>query len=109
MSDRPLLRAWAWTAAGLAALHVVAFALLYLRYRIHAGQWFADLPLVIFSWPFVASMTLLTGGDFDYAGDMTARVAAAALVDTALVYLGGWVLEISARALVGALRARRPV
>jgi len=95
--------AFSWTGLALATTHAAIFVYLYVDYRRHAGAWFADLPLSLFSWPFVAAMNFVTGSSFDFAGDMTARVAAAGATDTAALYLVGWGLGRGARALSSAL------
>ena len=89
-----------------AALHTIAFASFYVYYVRNAGTWFADLPLVLLSMPFILPMRWLAGGSYSYAGDMTGLVAAAAVVDSALAYVVGWGLERLVRAGLRALRLR---
>ena len=67
------------TGLVLAAITALAFAALYLNYLNRAGTWFADLPLVLAALPFTLTMRALNGGTYDFAGDMTGRVVAAAL------------------------------
>ncbi len=86
-------RALAWTGVALACVHLAVFGAAYVLYLQQAGEWLADLPLVLISMPFIAPMRAISGGSFDYAGDMTARVVAAAAWGTALAYVVGWVLE----------------
>ncbi len=49
-------------------------------------------------------MRALNGGSYDFAGDMTGRVVAAAVFCSALAYVAGWVAETIVRALVAAAR-----
>ena len=56
----------------------LAFVALYLEYLSRAGTWFADLPLVLAALPFTLVMRALNGGSYDFSGDMTGRVVAAA-------------------------------
>jgi len=103
------MRLLSWTGLALAALYAAALAALYVRYLQKAGEWFADLPLVLAALPFTVTMRALNGGSYDFSGDMTGRVAAAALFCCALAYLAGLLLETVARAIVGAVRPAGPV
>jgi len=103
----PLLRPLSWTGLTFAVIHSAVFVALYVDYLRTAGHWFADLPLVIGSTPFIETMRLLNGGDYDFSGDMTARVLAAASYGAALTYIAGWLIGTGARALARlAKRAR---
>ena len=96
----PRLRAFSWAGSLLALLHLFVFGAAYIRYLMVAGTWFADLPLVIVSTPFILPMRWFNGGSYDYAGDMSQRVLAAAVWGTALAYFLGWALETLVRLLV---------
>jgi hypothetical protein len=98
------LRAFSWAGSTLAILHVFVFGAAYIRYVMVAGTWLADLPLVIVSTPFILPMRWLDGGSYDYAGDMSQRVLAAAVWGTALAYFVGWALESLVRLLVSATK-----
>ncbi|MBV8106403.1 MAG: hypothetical protein JO223_17600 [Hyphomicrobiales bacterium] len=95
-----------WTGLVFAALYALVFVALYADYLRRAGTWFADLPLVLAALPFTLVMRALNGGSYDFAGDMTLRVAAAALFCCALAYAAGLVLEAATRAIVGMARTR---
>ena len=94
------MRLRSWTGLALATLYALAFAALYLDYLRRAGTWFADLPLALASLPFTLVMRSLNGGRYDFAGDMTLRVGAAAAFCCALAYVAGWVLETAVRGIV---------
>jgi len=94
-----------WTGLVFAALYALVFVALYVDYLRRAGTWFADLPLVLAALPFTLVMRALNGGTYDFAGDMTLRVMAAALFCCALAYLAGVVVEAVIRALVRMARA----
>jgi hypothetical protein len=98
-------RLWSWTGLVLAALYLVVFAALYIDYLRRAGTWFADLPLALAALPFTLLMRALDGGSYEFAGDMTLRVAAAAFFCSALAYAVGWILETAVRAIVRAARS----
>lgn len=101
MSGRPFrVRPLSWTGVALAGIYALVFAGLYIDYLRSAGTWFADLPLVLAALPFTLAMRELNGGSYDFAGDMTLRVAAAAAFSCALAYLAGWILETATRAIV---------
>ncbi len=87
------MRLLSWTGVVLAALYALVLAGLYLDYLRRAGAWFADLPLVLAALPFTLAMRALNGGSYEFSGDMTLRVAAAAAFCSALAYLAGWVVE----------------
>ncbi len=79
-----------WTGLAFAALYALVFVVLYVGYLRRAGTWFADLPLVLAALPFTLVMRALNGGTYDFAGDMTLRVIAAALFCCALAYSRDW-------------------
>jgi hypothetical protein len=95
-----------WTGLVFAAVYALAFAWLYLDYLRRAGTWFADMPLALAALPFTLAMRWLNGGSYDFGGEMTGRVALAALFCSALAYAAGLIL---ATAVSSALRImRRP-
>ncbi len=98
-------RLLSWTGVVLAAVTALAFVALYLQYLSRAGSWFADLPLVLAALPFTLVMRALNGGSYDFAGDMTGRVAAAAVFCSALAYVAGWTVETALRWLIAAARS----
>jgi len=98
------LRIRSWTGTALAGLYGLAFAALYVDYLRRAGTWFADLPLVLAALPFTLVMRFLNGGTYDFAGDMTLRVAAAAAFCCALAYAAGLALETAVRGVVRIVR-----
>ncbi len=77
----------------LAALYAAAFGAAYADYLGKAGQWFADVWLVLVALPFTLTMRWLAGGSYDFSGDATARVIAAAAFCCALAYLAGALVE----------------
>jgi len=83
--------------AALAALYALAFVAAYVDYLRKAGQWFADLWLVLAALPFTFAMRALAGA-YDFSGDETARVIAAAAFCCALAYLAGAIVEALLRA-----------
>ncbi|MBV8473347.1 MAG: hypothetical protein JO234_08005 [Hyphomicrobiales bacterium] len=98
---RAVLRALkSLTGAAFAALYAAAFIAAYVDYLGKAGQWFADVWLVLIALPFTATMRALAGGSFDFSGDATARVVAGAVFCCAIVYVGGALIEAIARALL---------
>ncbi|MGO9418479.1 hypothetical protein [Roseiarcus sp.] len=99
-----MARLWSWTAIVFAALYGLVFLTLYLDYLGRAGTWFADLPLVLAALPFTLAMRALNGVSFDFAGDMTGRVIAAALFCCGISYVAGLVVETIVRAAVAAAR-----
>jgi len=82
-----------------AVLYAAAFGAAYLDYLGNTGQWLADIWLVLISLPFTAAMRWLAGGSYDFSGDATARVIAAAAFCCALAYCAGAVLEAVVRAI----------
>jgi hypothetical protein len=88
------------TGAALAALYAAAFVAAYADYLSKMGQWLADIWLVLIALPFTATMRWLAGGSYDFSGDATARVVAAAAFCCALAYVAGAILEAVVRALV---------
>ncbi|HXZ14978.1 MAG TPA: hypothetical protein VEH77_03250 [Roseiarcus sp.] len=99
-----MARFWSWTGFAFAALYALVFVALYVDCARRAAEWFADLPLALAALPFTLAMRALNGGAYDFAGDMTARVVAAALFSSALAYVAGLAVERVARALIGAFR-----
>jgi hypothetical protein len=100
---------WSWTGTAFAAVYALAFIALYVDYARRSGTWFADLPLSLAALPFTLLMRTLSGGSFDFGGDMTGPVIAAGLFGTALAYLAGWIMEAIVRLVVRlALRSRAP-
>jgi uncharacterized membrane protein YfcA len=91
-----------------AALYAAAFVAAYAHYRGHAGEWFADLALVLLALPFTLTMRFLAGGSFDMTGDDSLKLLAAALFCCALAYAIGGALEWITRAIFRLARGRRP-
>jgi hypothetical protein len=89
-----------------AALYAAAFVAAYVDFLGKAGQWLADIWLVLIALPFTAAMRWLAGGSYDFSGDATARVIAAAAFCCALAYLGGALLETVARAVFRLITTR---
>jgi hypothetical protein len=81
-----------------AALYAAAFGAAYADYLGKTGQWFADVWLVLAALPFTLTMRWLAGGSYDFSGDATAKVVAAAAFCCALAYLAGAVVEAVLRA-----------
>ncbi len=100
MSKPLTLRLRSWTGLALAGLYGAAFVALYVDYLRRAGTWFADLPLALAALPFTLAMRAANGGSYDFAGDMTLRVAAAVAFCCALAYAAGWALETIVRRIV---------
>ena len=94
------MRLLSWTGVALAGLYALVFAGLYLDYLRRAGTWFADLPLVLAALPFTLAMREANGGSYDFSGDMTLRVVAAAAFCCALAYIAGWIVEAAIRGIV---------
>jgi hypothetical protein len=94
--------------AALAALYAAAFVAAYVDYRDHAGEWFADLGLILLALPFVLTMRLIAGGSFDMTGEDRLKLLAAALFCCALAWLIGSALEWIARAIYRLARGQRP-
>lgn len=88
------------TGAAFAALYAAAFVAAYVDYVGKAGQWFADVWLVLIALPFTTVMLTLNGGSFDFSGDATARVVAGAAFCSALAYVAGALIEAVVRALL---------
>ncbi len=76
-----------------AALYALAFGAAYVDYLGKAGQWFADIWLVLVALPYTATMRWLAGGSYDFSGDATARVIGAAAFCCAAAYLVGALVE----------------
>jgi hypothetical protein len=85
--------------AALAALYAAAFGAAYVDYLHRAGQWFADIWLALAALPFTLTMRWLAGGSYNFSGDATAKVVAAAAFCCALAYLAGALAEAVFRAL----------
>ncbi|MGD1035705.1 MAG: hypothetical protein ABR878_00605 [Roseiarcus sp.] len=81
------------TGAIFAALYAAAFGAAYVDFLGKTGQWFADIWLALVALPFTLAMRWLAGGSYDFSGDATARVIAAAAFCCALAYLAGALLE----------------
>jgi hypothetical protein len=94
------------TGAAFAALYAAAFIAAYVDYMGKAGQWFADVWLVLIALPFTATMRTLAGGSFDFSGDATARVIAGAAFCCASAYLAGALIEALVRPLVRVATSR---
>jgi cytosine/uracil/thiamine/allantoin permease len=92
--------------AALAALYALAFVAAYVDYLRKAGQWFADVWLVLAALPFTMTMRALAGS-YDFSGDETARVIAAAAFCCVLAYLAGAIVEALLRALFRLATGRR--
>ena len=107
MSPRAPRRLRSWTGLALAGLYAAVFAALYVDYLRRAGTWFADLPLVLAALPFTLVMRSVNGGSYDFAGDMTPRVAAAVAFCCALAYAAGWLLETMVRGIARLARIVR--
>jgi hypothetical protein len=101
------MRAKSWSGAALAIAYLVVFAGAYAVYLQRAGQWFADLPVVTASMPFLLVARALSGGDYSFSGDMTGAVVGAAVFGATLAYGCGWGLETAARLLWRIARGRR--
>jgi len=98
-SAAPRRRPWlSLLGAALAALYLAAIVFGYVIYLQNAGQWLADLVLLLIVMPFTWTMSVLTSGAFSMSGDETAKVVVAALFCCALAYLGGAIAELIARA-----------
>ncbi len=88
------------TGAVLAALYALAFGAAYIDYLDNAGQWLADIWLALVALPFTATMRQLAGGSYDFSGDATARVIAAAAFCCALAYCAGALVEAAVRVIL---------
>jgi hypothetical protein len=87
------------TGGVFAALYAAAFAAAYVEFLRKAGQWFADIWLALVALPFTLTMRWLAGGSYDFSGDATAKVIAAAAFCCALAYLAGALVEAVLRAV----------
>ena len=87
------------TGAIFAGLYAAAFGAAYVDFLGKAGQWLADIWLVLVALPFTIAMRWLAGGSYDFSGDATAKVVAAAAFCCALAYLGGAFVEAVIRAV----------
>ena len=92
--------------AALAALYALAFIAAYVDYLGKAGRWFADLWLLLAALPFTLTMRALAGS-YDFSGDETARVAAAAAFCCALAYIAGAIVEALLRGVFRLATGRR--
>ncbi|MGA2042690.1 MAG: hypothetical protein ABSG83_04890 [Roseiarcus sp.] len=88
------------TGFALAALYGAAFVAVYLDYRSHVGQWFADLGLIMIALPFVATMRALSGGAFAMTGEDGGKLLAAAAFCCLLAFAVGATLEGIVRAVL---------
>jgi hypothetical protein len=100
-------RAWfSWLGAALAILYVAVFVVVYVDYRSKAGEWLADLTLLLVALPFTSTMNALTQGAFDMAGDDTGKVIVAALFCSAIAYCVGAIVEWGLRMTWGMVSRR---
>jgi hypothetical protein len=83
----------------LAALYALAFGAAYVDFLNKSGQWLADIWLALVALPFTVTMRWLAGGSYDFSGDATARVLAAAAFCCALAYCAGATVEAAIRAI----------
>jgi hypothetical protein len=83
----------------LAAIYALAFGAAYVDYLGKVGDWFADIWLAFAALPFTLTMRWLNGGDYDFSGDATAKVIAAALFCCVLAYLAGALIEAAVRTI----------
>jgi hypothetical protein len=102
---RRVVRRVTATGAIFATIYAAVFIAAYVDYRHHAGQWFADLGLVLLELPFVLTMRFLSGGAFNLTGQDTLSLLAGALFCAGLAWAVGFMLERLALALFR--RARR--
>ena len=98
MSEAPATqrRRPAWLSllgAALAALYIAAFVAGYVVYLKNAGQWLADLTLLLIAIPFTWTMNILTSGAFNMSGDETPKVVIAGLFCAAVAYVAGAAIE----------------
>jgi hypothetical protein len=94
------------TGAIFATLYAAAFIAAYVDYLNKAGQWLADILLVLAAMPFILTMRFLADGSFDFGGADTLKVIAAALFCCALAWLCGAALEAVVRYLLRAARGQ---
>jgi len=91
----------------MAFLYAAAFVAAYVDYVGKAGEWLADLPLLLVALPFTLPLNLVTNGAFSLSGDETFKIVIAAIFCCALAYGVGALVEFLARKLVRlALQAR---
>jgi len=93
--------------AALALLYAAAFVAAYVGYLGKAGEWLADLPLLLLAIPFTFTLDVLTQGAFSLTGDETFKVLGAALFCCALAYGVGAAAEFLVRKLLGFMAAPR--
>lgn len=79
--------------AALATLYLAAIVAGYVIYLQNAGQWLADLTLLLIAMPFTWTMSVLTSGAFSMSGDETGKVVVAALFCCAVAYIAGMIAE----------------
>ena len=96
------------TGAIRGGLHLAAFGALYAHYLSHVGEWFADLGVVLIATPFIWTMRQFSGGSYDFSGDATARVVAAAAFGTLCAYALGVALEAVVRLAIRTIRSKKP-
>jgi hypothetical protein len=90
----PRRRPWlSLLGAALATLYLAAIVFGYVVYAQNAGQWLADLTLMLIVMPFTWTMNAVTNGAFSMSGDETGKVVVAALFCCALVYFVGAIVE----------------
>ena len=102
----PLMRLKSWTGIALAATYALVFAGAYVVYIRQAGQFLADLPVIVAAMPYLYVARAVTDGAYSFSGDMTEHVLAAAAFCCALSYVGGWIVESAARAICRVARRR---
>jgi hypothetical protein len=84
----------------MALLYAAAFVAAYVDYVGKAGEWLADLPLLLVALPFTLPLNLLTNGAFSLSGNETFKIVIAAIFCCALAYAVGAIVEFLARTLV---------
>jgi hypothetical protein len=95
------------TGAIFAGLYAVAFVAAYIDYRVHVGQWLADLGLILIALPFVLTMRFLSGGSFDLTGEDSLKLLAGAAFCCALAWVVGVMLGWFARVIFRRARGHR--
>ena len=95
------------TGFALAAIYLVVFLGAYLVYWRRAGQFLADLPVVVAAMPYLYFARALTSGEYSFSADMTAHVIVAAAFCCGLAYAVGWIVESGFRGLIRWARGRR--
>jgi hypothetical protein len=101
------MRLKSWTGAGLAAIYFLVFAGAYFAYLQRAGQFLADLPVVLVAMPYLLVARAVTSGEYSFSGEMTGHVISATVFCCLLAYVGGWIVETVLRGLYRLARGRR--